>query len=242
MPLPLLALAAIPSVVQAVSGLIGQGAGKRRAKNNPFPTETVNPLFAQNLAIAENMGKTGLPQQQYQQAQQGFARNQAGALRQFARTGGRGNLGGIIRAGNDSQLGLDAMDAQARIGNQRLAFGMRNQLANEQNRVWDWNNRSKFLQEAQAAGQQMGAGRSNLMGGLNNLSMLGSYAMYGQQGQPQNMGQLMGQSPITQNAIPKFGGVPQWQKQGLPWYLAQGQTQQLPPAYGLGAMTGFINK
>ena len=181
-------------VVLGAGAKIWQGASQKHqankiAKNNKFPTETVNPLFAQNLAIAENAARVGLPQQQYNQASQNFQRNQAGVLRQFARTGGRGNLGGIMRAGNDATLGLDVADASARMANQRQTYGMRNQLAQQQNNVWDWNNKTPYMQNLAKEQALRGAGMQNQMGGFNDLSMLGQYALMGNQGNTVNFNQ-----------------------------------------------------
>ncbi len=206
-----IAIAAIPSVIQSFSGLLGIGQGKNRAKKNPFPTETVNPLFAQNLAIAEQAGRQGLPQAQVNQAQQGFQRNQNMGLRQLGRMGRPSNVAGLVRAGNDSQLALDVADANARQANQQRAMGYRSQLAGEQNRVWDWNNKTRFAQEAQASGQQIGAGKQNFMGGLSNLSMLGQYALMGRQGNDGSTGGMWNWatgSPSAQNG---------WAKSFLPY-------------------------
>lgn len=186
MPLPLL-LAAVPSAVKGVNSIFGLAKGNKAAKANKFPIEKANPLLEQNLAIAEQMAQSGLPQQQYNQAKQGFQRNQAGALRQFGRMGNPRGLAGIVRAGNDSTLGLNVAGAQARLGNQRQAMGYRSQLANEQNRVFDWNSRQNYIQKANAIAQQIGSNKQNGMNSLSELSQLGQLAFgggtFGQGGQ-----------------------------------------------------------
>ena len=178
MPLPLLpfAIAAIPSLLKAGQG-IGQGIkGNKLAKQNIRPTYEIPKEFQQNLAIAENMGRIGLPQQEYNRAQQNFQRNQASALRQFNRMGNPRGLAGIVRAGNDATLGLDVADAQARMSNQRNAMGYRSQIGQQQLAKQNWDKMQLFGEKADAAAALQGAGRQNVMGGLSELSQLGQMA------------------------------------------------------------------
>jgi len=178
MPIPLL-LAAAPSIIQGISGLSGLGKANRRARNLKYPIEQVNPLLQQNAAIAENMGRVGLPQQQYNNSLNNIMRNQAGALTMFGRNPQRTNLASLLRGTNDATMNLDAQDAQARNANQRFAIGQRGVLANEQNRVWDWNNRKRYQMEAASIAQQAGAAKQNMFGGLQGLTNLGMMGLAG---------------------------------------------------------------
>lgn len=176
--IPLAAIAAAPQIIQGIGGLLGIGKGNRRAKNNNFPVEQVNPLLQKNVAIAENMARTGLPQEQYNNQLNNISRNQAGALMSFGRRAGNtGSLASIVRAGNDATNNLVSQDARARMNNERFAFGQRAQLAGEQNRVWDWNNRQRYIQNANSNAQQIGAGKQNVMNAFTGLSQLGQIAM-----------------------------------------------------------------
>lgn len=179
MPLPLLplAIAAIPSVLKAGQGIMQGIKGNKLAKQNIRPTYEIPKEFQQNLAIAENMAKIGLPQQQYNQAQQNFQRNQANALRQFNRMGNPRGLAGIVRAGNDATLGLDVADAQARMSNQRNAMGYRSQIGQQQLAKQNYDKFMKFNEQADSAAALQGAGRQNVMGGLTELSQIGQMAM-----------------------------------------------------------------
>jgi len=179
-------IAGIGALAKIWQGFSQKHQAHKINKNNPFPTEQANPLYAQNLAIAENAAKVGLPQQQVIQAQQGFARSQNAGLRQLGRIGRPGGVAGVVRAGNDAALGLGVADAQARMTNQRQTYGMRNQLANEQTRVWDWNNRQPFLAKTAQAQALLGAGQQNRMAGFNDLQNIGLYSMMGNQGNGNN--------------------------------------------------------
>jgi len=170
-------IAAIPSVVKGIQGIFQGAKGNKLAKQNIRPTYEIPKEFQQNLAIAENMAKIGLPQQQYNQAQQNFQRNQASALRQFGRMGNPRGLAGIVRAGNDATLGLDVADANARMANQRSVMGYRGQIGQQQLAKQQWDKMALYGERADAAAALQGAGRQNVMGGLSELSQIGQMAM-----------------------------------------------------------------
>lgn len=183
MPIPALALAAAPSIIKGISGLFGLFGGKKKAKNNIRPVQQVNSNYIKNVALAENMGRTGLPQEQYNMARQNIGRNQASALNTLSRGGAsQSGVNSLLRASNDAVLGLDVQNANARLNNQRFAFGQRNQLAQAQDQAWDWNQRQRYLEVAQDAAQQQAAGRQNAFGSLTDLSMLGQQALASEQG------------------------------------------------------------
>lgn len=171
-------IAAVPSVAKGVQGIFQGAKGNKLAKQNIRPTYEIPKEFQQNLAIAENMGRVGLPQQQYNQAQQNFQRNQSSALRQFSRMGNPRGLAGIVRAGNDATLGLDVADAQARMSNQRNAMGYRSQVGQQQLAKQQWDKFQNYGEKADAAAALQGAGRQNVMGALSELSQVGQMAMY----------------------------------------------------------------
>lgn len=170
-------ISAAPSALKGIQGVFQGIKGNKLAKQNKRPTYEIPREFQQNLAIAENMGRVGLPQQQYNQAQQNFQRNQASALRQFGRMGNPRGLAGIVRAGNDAMLGLDVADANARLQNQRNAMGFRTQIGQQQLAKQQWDKFQKYGENADAASALMGAGRQNVMGALSELSQVGQMAM-----------------------------------------------------------------
>ena len=183
MPFPLIAAAAIPSVVKGIAGIADIFGGKARARRNIRPTAEVNNNYLKNVQIAEQMGRTGLPAEQYNLAQQNIQRNQAGAFNALGRSANpTAGINSLLRASNDAQLGLDVQNANTRLNNQRFAFGQRNNLAQEQQRVWNWNNRDRYLEEANAAGQQIGSGKTNAFGALTDLSALGQQYLASENG------------------------------------------------------------
>lgn len=175
-----LALAAAPSILKGLSGIVDIFGGKKRARNNVRPMAQVNENYLKNVALAEQMGRQGLPQQQYNLGLQNIQRNQSGVLGALSRSSNpNAGLQGLLRASNDATMGLDVQNANARLNNQRFAFGQRANLAQDQQRVWDWNQKGKYLEEAQAAAQQIGSGKQNAFGSLTDLSQLGQSALAG---------------------------------------------------------------
>lgn len=172
-----LAAAAAPSVIKGIAGIADIFGGKRRARNNIRPTAEVNQNYLKNVALAESMGRTGLPQEQYNRSFQNIGRNQSVALNSLSRSANpAAGLQGLLRASNDATMGLDVQSGNARLNNQRFAFGQRNNLAQDQQRVFNWNKIGRYNEEANAAAQQIGSGKSNAFGALSDLSQLGQVA------------------------------------------------------------------
>lgn len=232
MAIPLAAIAAVPSVIQAVQGLFQGAKGRRLAEQNKRPTYEIPREFQQNLAIAENMGRTGLPQEQYNQAQQNFQRNQASALRQFGRMGNPRGLAGIVRAGNDATMGLDVADAQARLQNQRNAMAFRTQLGQQQLAKQQWDKMAKYGENADAASALMGAGRQNVMGALSNLSRVGQIAMYN------GSGIGGGSNMATSTSAPQFNPSQFMSNAGMPNPMTE-QPMSGFPFQGFGGMSNY---
>lgn len=206
MAIPLLAAAAIPSLVKGVAGVFDIFGGKARAKRNVRPVAQVNENYLKNVALAEQMGRQGMPQQQYNLGLQNIGRNQSAALGALSRSANpNAGLQGLLRASNDATMGLDVQNANARLGNQRFAFGQRNALANEQERVWNWNKRDKFLSEADVAAQQIGSGKQNAFNSLTDLSVLGQTAIAGGLGGQTQTSQQSTPNPNFFNQMNRFG-------------------------------------
>jgi len=206
MPLPLLAIAGAGILAKGLTGIVQGLKARKLDKQNPFPTENANPIFQKNAAIAENMARTGLPQQQYNNALNNIQRNTAGVLTSFGRSGNKGGLASILRGSNDAVLNLDAQDANARMQNQRFAFGQRTNLAQEENRVFDWNKRQKFLMLKTQSEALKGAGMQNLMGAFNDTTQLGAMGLMGQNQSQATGGNELGYGDTTQNWWQKIAG------------------------------------
>ena len=135
-------------------------------ESNPRPNSVIPEEFKQNQAMAQQMARIGLPQQQYDNQQNAIARNQAGGLRQlgFSANPGAG-IASIVRAGNDANNNLNAADAAARVNNQHFAIQQngimgQQELARQQSDKFDkYTENFNHAQALEGAGQQ----------GLNNV-------------------------------------------------------------------------
>jgi len=166
-------ISAAPAALKGIQGIFQGAKGAKLAKKNIRPTYEIPQEFQQNLAIAENMGRVGLPQQQYTQGLQNIQRGQTAGLRQLGRMGRGGNVAGLARAGMDATLGLDVADANARMSNQRAAMGYRSQIGQQQLAKQQYDKFGKYEEQAAAAEALKGAGRQNVMGGLTDLANIG---------------------------------------------------------------------
>lgn len=209
MPLPLLALAAAPSIVKGLAGIGQIFKGNSMAKNNKRPDYEIPQEFRDNLAMAENMAQVGLPQQQYNNALNNINRAQAGALGVLSRSANpAAGLAAALRQTQGAAMNLDAQDASTRLNNQRFAIGQRGILGQQQLAKQNWDRIGRYQENASAASALKGAGMQNAFGALDGLSQLGLYS--GMNGQTQSNtpvsttnNQL---SPLAQAA---FGVIPQ---------------------------------
>ncbi len=178
MPFPL--LGAIGAASGLISGIIG-GGQRRRAKkalaNLKYPTYDIPQEILDNKSMAQDMASTGLPGEQYAQAQQNILRQQNNAIKQSQdRRGGIGLIGKIQQGTNDAMLGLDVADAKARQENKMNLMNVNSQVGQYRDKAFDWNKKNKYLQDRQYYMSQLGAGNQNIMGGIDK--MLGSIPMF----------------------------------------------------------------
>lgn len=176
----------LDSILGLGTGLIGAGFGigqKIQARNlekrNKLPIATVNANIAKNAAIANNMANVGIAGQQYANARNQQDQNLANVLNVASRTGRNIPLAGIIRQADLSTANLNARDEAARMDNQRLAFQQNANLANEENRVWNWNFAQPYLRTAQQVASLRNAGNQNIFGGLSSITQMGANGMFG---------------------------------------------------------------
>lgn len=180
-------LAALPLLTKVGLGLnaagalggigfgIGQRAQARRLeRNNPLPLTSVNNNILQNVALAEQMSRTGLPSQVYNNQLNQINTGLTAGLRQASRQGGTASIASILRGFNSGVSNLNAQDAQARQANQRLLMQQRGILANEQQRVFDWNKANPYLRTMQRVASLRNAGTQNIFGGIGALSSMGT--------------------------------------------------------------------
>jgi hypothetical protein len=207
-------ISAAASVAKIGYGIYQSVKGNKMLKRTVDPGYKIPKGFGQNLAISEQMARTGMPSQQYNQAQQNISRNVGTGVRALSRSANpAAGVAGLVRAQNDATLGLDVSNAAARRQNILQAIGARREMAGQQLAQQQYQ-QNRYFDKVNQAQAMIGAGAQNIGGGL---SMAGASAIQSKgtvPGQPQATGQnssaytgnIGGNSPVGQFGT-RIGGV-----------------------------------
>lgn len=179
MALPIAAIGAGLGIANSLFGIgkgIFQGSkANRLERNNIRPTATVNSNLVRNAGDASIAAQTGLADRVYNNALNQLNTGLNAGARQIGRMGGTASVASTLQAYNQGINNLAAQDQQAQIQNQNRLFGARTALANEQQRVWNWNEVGRYNEMAQRIANLRGAGQQNVFNGISTLStQLGS--------------------------------------------------------------------
>lgn len=161
---------------------VGEGAIQNSKANsidskNPYPTESVQGEYQQNVNQAQQMAQQGIAAPAYNNQLNSISRNQAGGLASLSNSANPGgNIASIVRAGDDATSKLNAQDAVARNNNMLNLLKERTALAQQKDKAWDWNYQQKYLSNLAKSNALRGSGNSNINSGLNEV---GSTAMSG---------------------------------------------------------------
>lgn len=177
-------------------------------KSNPYPTETVNPIYQQNLNQAQSMAQTGIPSQSFNNQQNNISQNQAGAIGALSGSANPGaNLAGIVRAGDSATNQLNSQDAVARNQAMLNVLQQRSQLAGKQDQAWDWNSQQKYLGLLAKSSALRASGDQNVNSAVNEIGSAGTGVLSGGGfgRSTQTMGQLTGAQYINPDSISGAG-------------------------------------
>ncbi len=163
----------IPSLASGIiKGIVG-GSQRRQGKRlldqlGEAPDLTIPTDVLENQTNARIAAQTGLPQEQYNNAMKNIQRQQLVALRgaQDRRSAGM-LIPAIQDATNSATLNLDAKDAAARVANQKVLYGVNNQVGNWRKAIYENYMKTKFQPKQQYAMSLVGAGNANQMAGLD---------------------------------------------------------------------------
>lgn len=177
------------AIAGAAGGLLNFGVGiAQRAKGKKLlnnlgesPVEQIPNEILQNQKTAQLNANIGLPSEQYNNAMKNLQRNQMIALRGAQdRRGGLSILAGSQQAMGDGTLKLDVADANARMQNQKVAYGINNTVGNWRDKVWQNNVNNPYMRKFQYANSLLGIGNQNVTTGIDQLA--GAGALYGGSG------------------------------------------------------------
>jgi len=166
MPLPLLIPAAM-AAYNLISGAVKKGKANKLAKENKRPTAVIPDEVKINQQISRDMAQEGLPAAQYAKAQQEIEKSAAAAT--GAATERKGGLATVstIQANTDAaKSNLVAQDAAARVGNIKNMMSRNDVTAQWKDKVWDYNERQKYEENAAAIRGLRGAAAADTNTGL----------------------------------------------------------------------------
>lgn len=178
--------AALGSVIPGVGTLIGGAGGaalglvsglfgKKKAKNllaqNPYPNQPLPSEITANEQIAQGAALQGTPSEQYQEAQKGIQRTQNAAIDAASTSPGGAvrNIGAIQQGSNDATGQLNAQSAEARRQNTAQLLGVNAQAASWKDKLFDWNQRQKYVQNYNYGMGLLGQSNQNIMSGADKL-------------------------------------------------------------------------
>lgn len=169
-PLSIASVAAstVGALIKAVTGAKQLKEGRKIMRNTVRPTMAVPAEIQQNQNLASTMAATGMPSEQYNTAIKNIQQQQVAAM--MSSNDRRGGLMSIplIQEASDNALGsLDAKSAEMRVDNQGRLIQANQDLADWKQKAWDWNDKGKYDQDYGYAMQLLGAGGTNVTGGLD---------------------------------------------------------------------------
>jgi hypothetical protein len=166
-------------VIGAGVGIVGAGYSvykgikqssdaKKMMRDNQRPNESIPQEELSNQQLAQNMSLEGLPSEQYEQAKKNIQRQQAAAIAQSQdRRSGVGTIGAIQQGTNDAYGNLDAASAGMRRQNQLGLINVNSQISGYRDKLFDWNQRQKYIENQNYSMSLLGMGNQNIMGGID---------------------------------------------------------------------------
>ena len=177
-------IAAGAGLLKAGLGFAQQLKGKKMLKKTIDPGYKIPKGFGRNLAESEQMAKSGLGSQQYNQAQQNISRNVGTGVRALSRSANpAAGVAGLVRAQNDATMGLDVSNASARRQNILQAMGARREMAGQQLAQQQYA-QNRYFDKVNEANARIGAGTQNIFGGISDIGTAGIMGMGSKGGAP----------------------------------------------------------
>ena len=171
----------IPGVGTAIGGIVGGALGiasglfgKKKANKilaqNPYPTQEMPSEITENQQIARGAATQGMPSEQYEAAQKNIQRNQAAAVSAAQdRRSGVQSIGAIQQASDDATNQLNAQSAEMRRQNRAELYSANQTAASWKDKLFDWNQRQKYIQNYNYGMGLLGQSNQNIMSGADRL-------------------------------------------------------------------------
>jgi hypothetical protein len=134
------------------------------------PTYEIPDEIKQNLTQAQLNAIEGMPEDVRNRYIDQLTRTMATGLQALGdRRGGIAGVSGLARTATDANRDLASMDAQQRQQQEANLMNARQTMANYKDKAFDWNEKQKYLEEAQAKQALSGAAIQNITGSANNV-------------------------------------------------------------------------
>lgn len=157
-----------------ISGIVGIGQKKKGnaiLAANPRPVEGLPEELSYNEEQAKGMAQNGLPSEQYQQAKKNIQNSQAAAIASATdRRSGNASIGAIQQGTDNAYGGLDVANAEARRQNQLNLQTVNNQVGSFKDKLFDWNQRQKYIENYNMGNALVGQGNANLIKGIDKFA------------------------------------------------------------------------
>jgi hypothetical protein len=192
-----------PAVATGISGfgqiLFGGGQRReaaRRRRLNIRPTFNIQDEYFNNVNLAENMARSGLPEASQQFYTTNAERGLSAGLDVALRTGA-GNISSLYDTYNRGISAIAARDAELRDENLKYLIGRNLELADQKTQKWVIDKYEPYKDEARAISELDAAGTSNQWNGINTIT--GALSAYGasQVGKPNISGNSTDDSLLT---------------------------------------------
>lgn len=167
-------IAGASAIGKGIFGLIQNHQASDIEKNNPRPVENVDPIYQQNVNLAQQLAAQGIPQEEINRQLNSINQNQAGAISTLNNSANPGtNLASVVRAGDNATGNLNAEQAAARNKATLSLIQQRGILAGAKQRAWQYNSADKYSEGLAKSQALRGAGTQNISGGLDEIGKAG---------------------------------------------------------------------
>lgn len=167
-------VAGVSAAVKIGQGISQNHKASQIEKQNPYPTESVDQGYYQNLNQAQSMANQGIAAPAYNNQLNAIGQNQAGAVQALGKSANPGaNLASIVRQGDQATNNLNAQDAVARNRNMLQLLQERQTLSQQKDKAWDWNYQQKYLGNLAKSQALRGSANQNINSGANDIGSAG---------------------------------------------------------------------
>jgi len=172
------------AAIGVLGGLFGRKKAKQTLAQNPYPAQEMPSEITANQQIAQSAATQGMPSEQYEAAQKNIQRNQAAAISAAQdRRSGVQSIGAIQQQSDDATNQLNAQSAETRRQNISQLLGVNQQAASWKDKLFDWNQRQKYIQNYNYGMGLLGQSNQNILSGADRaLGTIAGAAASGQFG------------------------------------------------------------